>query len=439
MDRRKMSRYSSFAEAYAAEKARIAEECTLCGDCLEVCPVFPYRSSRQEGPVEVQEKLIDALKGTGPSEVAGEQAFSCAGCGLCTAACPQGLNPLRLQEMLRAELVGGGYKPPPVPQPQIAGQTYDLNHVIASLQIKPSQVRWLTKVPPNPPKTEVLVFLGCNVLMMPDKVLALMDLLGMAGVDAAVLMGGDLCCGSRFTLRGELKKVEKAVADFIPGLSAFRPRKVAFWCGTCYQLAREEFPKYADTPFEPLHVAQLLVDLLPRFKFTRRVDATVTLHDACNLGRKGKDFESVRTLLRAIPGLTLVEMARNRQDSPCCGGAAHRHYPQIGRAMRREALEEARKTGAQVMVTVCHGCHRYFSQVHRDYPFQIRNFVTLLAEACGFSYQDRLQHYLGLGSLEAILAEAKDYIEASPYTEDEFRQLLPLYFGPSFTHPAIRT
>ncbi|MEE9202791.1 MAG: (Fe-S)-binding protein [Dehalococcoidia bacterium] len=438
MEAGRAKQYSSLSEEFAAEKARLIEGCDFCGDCLEVCPVFPMRSSPQEGPVEVQEKLIQFLKGGGPQEAAGEHAFSCAGCALCVNSCPQGLNPLRLREVLKAELVGCGYHPPSVAQAQIGDRAYDLNQVIGSLQIKPSQVRWLTQVPPDPQPKELVVFLGCNVFLMPDKVLALMDLLEMTGLDFVALAGGDLCCGSKHLLKGELEKTERATGDYLRALSAFRPRRVALWCGTCYSLTRNEFPKYADIPFEPIHVSQLLVEQLPKLKLTRPVEATVTLHDSCNLGRKGRDFESVRTLLRAIPGLTLVEMARNREDAPCCGGGAQRHYPRIAEAMRRQALDEVRKTGAQIMTTVCQGCHRYFNPAGWEYPFQIKNYVTLLAEAAGYSYEDKLQRYLRLGSLEGILEEAREYVEAGPYTVEELRQLLPLYFGPSFSRSAAQ-
>jgi hypothetical protein len=51
-----------------------------------------------------------------------------------------------------------------------------------------------------------------------------------------------------------------------------------------------------------------------------------------------------------------------------------------------------------------------------------------VAEAAGLSYEDKLKKYLNLGSIEAIIDESREYIEASPYTLEEYKQLLPLYF-----------
>jgi hypothetical protein len=51
-----------------------------------------------------------------------------------------------------------------------------------------------------------------------------------------------------------------------------------------------------------------------------------------------------------------------------------------------------------------------------------------VAEAAGLSYEDKLKKYLHLGTVEAIIDESRECIEASPYSLEEYKQLLPLYF-----------
>ncbi len=46
---------------------------------------------------------------------------------------------------------------------------------------------------------------------------------------------------------------------------------------------------------------------------------TVTFHDSCHMGRAGGIYEPPRELLRAIPGIELVEMEHNREEAHCCG------------------------------------------------------------------------------------------------------------------------
>ena len=52
----------------------------------------------------------------------------------------------------------------------------------------------------------------------------------------------------------------------------------------------------------------------------RPVEATVTYHDNCCVGRRCGCYDPPRSLLQLIPGLKLVEMARNRDNALCCGG-----------------------------------------------------------------------------------------------------------------------
>jgi Fe-S oxidoreductase len=61
-----------------------------------------------------------------------------------------------------------------------------------------------------------------------------------------------------------------------------------------------------------------------RLTFKKPGNLTVTYHDPCYLGRHNRFFEEPREILRAIPGLELVEMAHCGPNSLCCGGGGGR-------------------------------------------------------------------------------------------------------------------
>ncbi len=46
---------------------------------------------------------------------------------------------------------------------------------------------------------------------------------------------------------------------------------------------------------------------------------TVTWHDSCHIGRVSGVYEPPRELIKAIPGVNLVEMEHNREEAHCCG------------------------------------------------------------------------------------------------------------------------
>jgi Fe-S oxidoreductase len=81
------------------------------------------------------------------------------------------------------------------------------------------------------------------------------------------------------------------------------------------------------------YFADRLDELAPHFR--REIKALVTYHDACYLGRKNDIYDEPRALLRALPGVELVEMSHNRSNSLCCGGGLRRGHPAAARAHNR--------------------------------------------------------------------------------------------------------
>jgi Fe-S oxidoreductase len=87
---------------------------------------------------------------------------------------------------------------------------------------------------------------------------------------------------------------------------------------------------------------------------------TVTWHDPCHIGRHCGIYEEPRNLLKAIPGIRLVEMERIKDQAWCCGAGAgvRTAYPDFALQTATERVEEAKETGAEAIVTSCPYCEQ---------------------------------------------------------------------------------
>jgi Fe-S oxidoreductase len=89
------------------------------------------------------------------------------------------------------------------------------------------------------------------------------------------------------------------------------------------------------------------------------INARVTFHDPCYLGRHNGEYDAPRKLLRAIPGLELVEMGRCRENGYCCGGGGGGmwldSFSQDHTRMRlsERRVLEAVEYGAEILAVCC--------------------------------------------------------------------------------------
>ena len=208
---------------------------------------------------------------------------------------------------------------------------------------------------------EYLYYVGCTPSYDPrgQKVArALVALFSKAGVDFGILGNDENCCGSEVRRLGEAGLFEMMVEDNTGAYKELGVTKMFTTSPHCYNVYRNDYPKDG---MQVQHYTQILAGLVAdkKITFSGSLDKTVTYHDPCYLGKHNGIFDEPRAVLKAIPGLKLVEMDRSREKSLCCEGGGGRMWlegtnPATRLAMMR--VQEAVETGAQVLATACPFC-----------------------------------------------------------------------------------
>ncbi|PZN07355.1 MAG: FAD-binding oxidoreductase, partial [Bacillota bacterium] len=122
-----------------------------------------------------------------------------------------------------------------------------------------------------------------------------------------------------------------------------------------------------------------------RLKFERELPVKVTYHDSCHVGRWFNIYDEPREILRAIPGLQLVEMEHNREYGLCCGLVAAFNSMETVAHCGQQRIGEAVATGADWIVTNCAGCGSQMNFTARTMgaPVQQKDLTDVVAMAMG--------------------------------------------------------
>jgi len=115
-------------------------------------------------------------------------------------------------------------------------------------------------------------------------------------------------------------------------------------------------------------------------KFKGDFRKKVTYHDPCDLGRTFKIFEEPRNIIKAIPGLEFVEMARNRLQARCCGGGGGvlANNPEMAVDMAAERVRDALAVGAEIIVSGCAACKDNLRKGAKAIPKKERGKIKIM-------------------------------------------------------------
>lgn len=335
--------------------AHAVQSCVHCGFCLAACPTYQEFGQEMDSPRGRIVLMKQVLEGTLPATAAQVHIDRCLGCLACEPACPSGVPYRDLISPYRAEVQS---KLPRTPAERLrrwmAAMTipYPGRFRLALLGAKlgklvrplvPSALRPMLELAPDsvPPgvslptvtpaqgqrRARVALLAGCaQQVLEPDINVATIEVLARNGVEV-IVPPAQGCCGGLAWHTGDLKAAQAFARQ---NLEAF-PADVdailtnAAGCGSAmheYHLVLKGTPDEARAEAFRHRVMDVSVFLTKLgLRETPKgwgQPRAVAYHDACHLANAQNVRAEPRSLLKAIPGVDVRELANAHL---CCGSA----------------------------------------------------------------------------------------------------------------------
>jgi Fe-S oxidoreductase len=336
--------------------------CIQCGMCGGACPLaFAMDYTPRKAIHYLKEGLLDSV-------LQSNTLWLCVSCYNCTARCPTGLKITDvLFPALRDAAINSGVQLP-AEFKRALDNTYRYGNSLGEGPRK--RMEWTKGAGVPVPvisqlkrPVDVLWLVECYPSYHPRNQLqaqAMARLLHAMKVDFAILGPEEHCIGDCERLSGEKGLFEDLLEYNSSLLDKYAYGEIVTGDPHAFNSLHRVYPAlgkhYAATHYVEFLAARLET-LRPLLK--ARINARVTYHDNCCLGRMCHLYEQPRDLLRAIPGLKLTEMPMARENALCCGGggggmwldtiiwqAAHERL-----ADRR--IAQALATGAEILAVSC--------------------------------------------------------------------------------------
>jgi Fe-S oxidoreductase len=410
----------TFESALQARAEAMAQACTRCGKCVEVCPITGA-AGVAGAPSEVIGGIIDIVRHGEGSEAARKWASGCVLSGECVKACDYGVNPRFLLYMARIEMAHA--KEDAAAQRRVGVDGFrtvarDVTH-ISRLQLDDALLERLGQgakrkgdegaddgAPPD-----FVFYTGCNVLKTPHIALLALDIMDALGISYEVMGGPTHCCGIVQMRAGDVATSGRVGENTIDKLSRSKTGQVISWCPSCQvQFTDTTLPTIETLrgakPFEMTPFTLFLHKHLDRLRpmLRERVPMRIALHR--HPGIDGV-VAAAEDILRAVPGIELVDL-----HQPAVGLQSNnlRMLPDYRRQLQEAELKAAEAAGIDALVAVYHSDHRELCAHERDWPFRVLNMWEIVGASMGLHRDDHFKRLKIMQDADAILADCQDLV-----------------------------
>ncbi|WP_176444689.1 (Fe-S)-binding protein [Paenibacillus herberti] len=189
---------------------------------------------------------------------------------------------------------------------------------------------------------------------------AVARLMNESGVSFAILGNEEKNSGDTPRRLGNEMLFQQLCMENIETFQKYGVKKIVTACPHTFNTLKNEYPDFGLEGVEVLHHTQLFDELIAkgRLKPTHRVEERITYHDSCYLGRYNNVYDEPRNVLKAIPGVELVEMARTRENGMCCGAGGGLMWMEetSGKRVNLARTEQALEVNPTLISSACPYC-----------------------------------------------------------------------------------
>ncbi|MGA2529688.1 MAG: (Fe-S)-binding protein [Acidimicrobiales bacterium] len=345
-----------FAAISALPGGESLEWCYGCGKCVPVCPVDMVGDY---GPRKIHRKVQ-----TGTELLFDPDLWLCTTCGNCVRVCPKKVDMVAVMPAVREAALSTSQVPGELQE--VFEKTFLYGNALGQNQRRRGKwaetagapVRILGK---DPGPVDVLFYVEDYWSFHPrgqDAARAFARIASALGIDWAILGPEEKTLGDSQRLAGEKGLFDALVDDVAATLENYEFNRIVTPDPHAFNALVTEYPKRGHV-FAAQHYTQLLAPLIGQVAWSRELNLRVTFHDPCYLGRHHGEYDAPRTLIGAIPGVELVEMARCGQNAYCCGGGGGGMWldgfsgDHTTERLSERRVREAAQTGADVLVVCC--------------------------------------------------------------------------------------
>jgi Fe-S oxidoreductase/nitrate reductase gamma subunit len=377
-------------EVFSFRDIIFLDACTRCGRCVEVCPstgagepfvprdfIVWTRNNllMKYHPLNRFRWFANWINRRNTREPAfdPQKAWYCTTCRACLEVCPVYVATPEAIQRARTALVEDGTQVPSLLIHTLE-KLYKYNNPWEAS--KKNRAKWSGDMEiPDFAKGEITegfcYFVGCTTsldIRAQDLARSFARILGHAQIAFGTLGKKEPCCGDIARRVGEQGLFEEQMEGCLDLFERYHIRDVVTSSPHCLHTFRNEYPAFQalkpsgeQVVFQARHYSQVLNELVTEgsIRFEKPLHKKVTYHDPCYLGRYNRIFDAPREVIRAIPGIELVEMAHNRANSLCCGGGGGRVWQEDLDAevkMSEIRIREAEAAGAEIVITACPLC-----------------------------------------------------------------------------------